>query len=113
MDNWWVFLLFAVTCAVCVLIMSKVNKKYMNYLANDGDKISIKNTKSINDILKEDGCSRSFANADYALPEKDFFEDEITELPRSEEELFSGLSDKEKLDIMEQTGILLSEDKDG
>lgn len=113
MDNWWVFLLFAVTCAVCVLIMSKVNKKYMNYLENDGDKISIKNTKSINDILKEDGCSRSFVNADYTLPEKDFFEDEITELPRSEEELFSGLSDKEKLDIMEQTGILLSEDKDG
>lgn len=113
MDNWWVFLLFAVTCALCVLIMLKTNKKYMNYLENDGGRAGIKKTKTIQDILKEEGCSRSFENADYDIPKQDFFEDEATELPCSEEELFSGLSDEEKFDIMKQTGLLLSEDENG
>ena len=67
--------------------------------------------ESPKDIWKKEGCSRSFENAEYTLPDEDFFEDEKTEFPQTEEELFSGLSDEEKQEIMREAG--LSEDEDG
>ena len=104
MGNWWVYLLFAATCALGVLIAARANRKYMNYYENNM-------TKEPEDIWKKEGCSRSFENAEYTLPEEDFFENEETELPDTEEELFSGLSDEEKQEIMREAG--LSEDEDG
>ena len=111
MGNWWVYLLFAATCALGVLIAARANRKYMNYYENNMTKELEKKAESPKDIWKKEGCSRSFENSEYTLPEEDFFENEETELPDTEEELFSGLSDEEKQEIMREAG--LSEDEDG
>ena len=110
MENWWVYVLFAVTCALCVLIMTKTNRKYMNYYENSMTKTAGKKDDLPKDIWKKEGCSRSFDNAEYDLPEEDFFGNEKTELPE-EEEIFSGLSEEEKNEILKETGLL--EDEDG
>ena len=73
------------------------------------DKNSWKKDDSPKDIWKKEGCSRSFDNAEYDLPEEDFFSNEKTELPE-EEEIFSGLSEEEKNEILKETGLLEGED---
>ena len=35
MGSWWVYLLFAATCALGVLIAARANRKYMNYYENN------------------------------------------------------------------------------
>ena len=46
------------------------------------------------------------------MPEEDFFENEKTELPETEEELFSGLSEEEKEAVITEAGLEKTEDKD-
>ena len=111
MENWWVYLLFAATCALCALLTKKTNKKYMNYYENNMTKTPDKKEDSPKDIWKKEGCSRSFENAEYDVPEEDFFGNEKTELPETGEELFSGLSEEERCEIMKEAGLL--EDEDG
>lgn len=82
----------------------------MNYYENNMTKTAGKKDDSPKDIWKKEGCSRSFDNAEYDLPEEDFFENEETELPDTEEELFSGLSEEEKNEILKETGLLEGED---
>lgn len=110
MEHWWVYLLFAAICALCALITTKTNRKYMNYYENNLTNAPNKKEDSLKDIWKKEGCSRSFENAEYNLSEDDFFEDEKTELPKTEEELFSGLSDEEKQSILKEAGLLENED---
>lgn len=69
----------------------------MNYYENNMTKTAGKKDDSPKDIWKKEGCSRSFDNAEYDLPEEDFFENEETELPDTEEELFSGFQKKKKM----------------
>lgn len=111
MGNWWVYLLFAATCALGVLIAARANRKYMNYYENNMTKEPEEKAESPKDIWKKEGCSRSFENAEYTLPEEDFFENEKTEFPQTEEELFSGISEEEKQSILKEAGLL--EDEDG
>ena len=54
MENWWVYVLFAVTCALCVLIMTKTNRKYMNYYENNMTKTADKKDDSPKDIWKKE-----------------------------------------------------------
>lgn len=111
MGNWWVYLLFAATCALGVLITARANRKYMNYYENNMTKEPEEKAESPKDIWKKEGCSRSFENAEYTLQDEDFFEDEKTEFPQTEEELFSGISEEEKQSILKEAGLL--EDEDG
>lgn len=111
MEHWWVYALFIATCGICALITTKTNRKYMNYYENNMTKTPEIKEDSPKDIWKKEGCSRSFENAEYALPEEDFFGNEKTELPETEEELFSGLSEEEKREILKESGLL--EDEDG
>ena len=64
MGNWWVYLLFAATCALGVLIAARANRKYMNYYENNMTEEPEKKAESPKDIWKKEGCSRSFENAE-------------------------------------------------
>ena len=45
----------------------------MNYYENNMTKTPDKKEDSPKDIWKKEGCSRSFENAEYDVPEEDFF----------------------------------------
>ncbi len=112
LENWWIFLIFAATCVLCALISAKTSRKYMNYYENGGNNAPEVKEPSPKEIWKKEGCSRSFENAEFELPEEDFFENEKTELPETEEELFSGLSEEEKEAVITEAGLEKTEDKD-
>lgn len=105
MENWWIFLIFSATCVLCAFISAKTSRKYMNYYESDGSSAPPEKKPSPKEILKKEGCFRSFENAELELPKEDFFENEKTELPETMEELFSGLSEEEKEAVIKEAEL--------
>lgn len=57
----------------------------------------------------EEGNRRDFEQAEYTLPEEDFFEREKTEFAETFEEEFGSLSDEEIESVLEEAGLFEKE----
>ncbi|MGN0627054.1 MAG: hypothetical protein ACI4IT_03725 [Oscillospiraceae bacterium] len=109
----WVILIFVAVFLVCSFFV----KRFMIRMINSAERqsaVAAINSKEDSplDYWQESGNSRKFENADYPLPEEDFFENEMTELPSLEEAL-SGLSESEAEEIMKIAEISNGEDEHG
>ncbi len=71
---------------------------------------SLSEEKKPEEIFEDSGRRRAFETADYALPEKDFMEEETTEFPDLSDELIE-LSEAEAEEILKESGLYLDEEE--
>ena len=106
MDKLWIVFLFL---GVFLFINNFAKRFFIGLIASDKCESSVfvpeddENDPKV--FWEKEGFRREPEQAEYILPEKDFFEDEKTEFSEDFEEEFSGLSEKEIENILEEAGI--------
>lgn len=110
MDKLWIVLLF-----LCVfLIGSNIVKRLMIRFINSADSqtaISAMTAEKEDSKVfwAEEGKRRDFEQAEFELPEEDFFENEKTEFSESFEDELKNLSEEEISEVLEKTGLFEKE----
>ena len=113
MNKIWIVLLF-----LCVfLLLSSIVKRFAIRFINSAESQSsysptIAEKEDPRVFWNEEGKRREPENAEYELPEEDFFETEKTEFPETFEESFFGLSEDEKEKILSEAGLFEEEGDD-
>ena len=106
MDKLWIVFLFL---GVFLLINNFAKRFFIGLINSDKCESSVfipeddENDPKV--FWKKEGFRRKPEQAEYVLPEEDFFENEKTEFSEEFEGEFSGLSEKEINKILEETGI--------
>lgn len=110
MDKVWIILLFLF---VFLLVSSIVKRLAIRFIssADSQNAVSVitEEKEDPKVFFAEEGLRRDFENAEYTLPEEDFFENEKTEFADSFEKEFDALSDEEARMILEQSGLFEKE----
>lgn len=106
MDKLWIILLFL----GAFLIGSNIVKKLMIRFINSADNQSAVSAMTANKedpkvFWAEEGLRRDFEQAEYELPEEDFFQNEKNEFADDFEEEFANLSEEEAKEILEKAGL--------
>ncbi len=110
MDKIWIVFLFL---GVFFIMNNFVKKIFLRRMASE----SVQEAYTEDAADKEDpkvfwekeGRRREPENAEYVLPEEDFFDNEKTEFFDSFEEEFNNLSDEERNRILEEAGLSLED----
>ena len=106
MDKLWIVFLFL---GVFLLINNFAKRFFIGLINSDKCESSVfvpeddENDPKV--FWEKEGFRRKPEQAEYVLPEEDFFENEKTEFSEEFEGEFSGLSEKEINNILEETGI--------
>ena len=106
MDKLWIVFLFL---GVFLLINNFAKRFFIGLINSDKCESSVfvpeddENDPKV--FWEKEGFRRKPEQAEYVLPEEDFFENEKTEFSEEFEGEFSGLSEKEIKKILEETGI--------
>ena len=106
MDKLWIVFLFL---GVFLLINNFAKRFFIGLINSDKCESSVfvpeddENDPKV--FWEKEGFRRMPEQAEYVLPEEDFFENEKTEFSEEFEGEFSGLSEKEVKNILEEAGI--------
>lgn len=106
MDKLWIVFLFL---GVFLLINNFAKRFFIGLINSDKCESSVfvpeddENDPKV--FWEKEGFRRIPEQAEFVLPEEDFFENEKTEFSEEFEGEFSGLSEKEINNILEETGI--------
>ncbi len=106
MDKLWIVFLFL---GVFLLINNFAKRLLINFIVSGKDQSNLFVPAEEKDDPKvfwnSEGFRREPEQAEFVLPEEDFFGDEKTELSESFENEFSGLSEKETEEILKKAGL--------
>ena len=106
MDKLWIVFLFL---GVFLLINNFAKRFFIGLINSDKCESSVfvpeddENDPKV--FWEKEAFRRKAEQEDFVLPEEDFFENEKTEFSEEFEGEFSGLSEKEIIKILEETGI--------
>lgn len=110
MDKMWIVLLFLCVFLIGNAVVKKIVIRFLNSADNQSAISAIAAEKDDPKVFWEkEGFRREPENAEFVLPEKDFFENEKTEISENFEDEFSGLSDSEAREILLETGLFEKE----
>ncbi len=110
MGKFWIVILFLCVFLICSNIVKRFMLRFINS-AENSEAVSIITAEKDNAKIfwEKEGFRRNPSIAEFELPEKDFFENENTELSEDLEEEFKNLSDDEVEKILEESGLLKRE----
>lgn len=110
MDKLWIILLFLGVFLIGSNIVKKVMIRFINSADNQSGLSAMTAEKEDPRVFwKEEGKRRDFEQAEYELPEEDFFENEKTELALDFEKEIAALSDEEINIIFEEADLFEKE----
>ena len=112
MDKLWIIPLFlviflALNNTVKSLIIKRIASKEKE--EPSASSVGFEEKEDPRVFFREEGLRREPENAEYDLPEKDFFENEETEFFEHFEEEFSGLSEDDAEKILFEAGLFEKE----
>ncbi|MBR5309812.1 MAG: hypothetical protein IKU42_01650 [Oscillospiraceae bacterium] len=113
MDKLWIVLLF-----LCVFFIGNgmIKRLFVRYMssgkAEDINFVSAEDKEDPKIYWEKSGNRREPENAEFVLPDEDFFENEKLEFYQNFEDEFSGLSDEEKEKILHEAELYSEEGKD-
>ena len=112
MDKFWIVLLFLFVFLLVSSIIKRLAIRFINS-ADAQNSVSVITAEKEDPKVfwKEEGLRRDFEQAEFSLPEEDFFEKEKTELPHDFEDEFSGLSENEIEKILKEAKLFDEEDR--
>ena len=110
MDKLWIVLLFL---GVFLLLSNIVKRFAVRFISSAENQNAVSAMVSEKDdpkvFWKEEGFRREPQQADFELPEEDFFENEKTEMSENFEDEFKNLSEEEQNMIFEESGLFETE----
>ena len=110
MDKLWIVLLFLGVFLLGSNIIKGIAIRFINSAENQSSVSVITAEKDDPKVFwNEKGFRREPQQAEFVLPEEDFFENEKTEFPGNFEDEFKNLSEEEKNRIFEEAGIFETE----
>ena len=110
MDKLWIVLLFLGVFLLGSNIIKGIAIRFINSAENQSSVSVITAEKDDPKVFwNEKGFRREAQQAEFVLPEEDFFENEKTEFPDNFEDEFKNLSEEEKNRIFEEAGIFETE----
>lgn len=110
MDKLWIVLLFLGVFLLGSNIIKGIAIRFINSAENQSSVSVITAEKDDPKVFwNEKGFRREPQQAEFVLPEEDFFENEKTEFPENFEDEFKNLSEEEKNRIFEEAGIFETE----
>lgn len=106
MDKIWIVLLFLGVFLIGSGIVRRVVIRFINSAEGQSAVSAMVYEKEDPKVFwQEEGKRREPENAEYVLPEEDFFENEQTEFFETFEEELKNLSDEDKEQIFEEAGL--------
>lgn len=110
MDKMWIVLLFLGVFLIADNIIRRIAIRSLNSAENQSAVSAITTEKEDTRVFwAEEGLRREPENAEFELPEEDFFGNEKTEISEKFEDEFSGLSEEETEKILKETGLFEKE----
>ena len=110
MDKLWIVLLFL---GVFLFVNNFIKRAAIRFLNSADNQSSVSAITAEKDDPKvfweENGFRREAQQADYELPEADFFENEKTEFSENFEDELKNLSEKEIAEVLEEAGLFEKE----
>lgn len=110
MDKIWIVFLFL---GVFLIGNNLIKRIIFGKIASDAmenpSEVTFEEKEDLRVFWAEEGLRREPENAEYVLPEEDFFENEKNEFSESFEEEFHGLSDEEKEKILMEAELFEKE----
>lgn len=108
MDKLWIVLLFLGVFFIGSSLVKRLMIRFINSADNQSAISAMTADKEDPKVFwAEEGLRRDFEQAEYDLPEEDFFENEITEIDFEKD--IENLSDEEINAILEETGLFEEE----
>ena len=106
MDKMWIVLLFLCVFLIGNAVVKKIVIRFLNSADNQSAISAIAAEKDDPKVFWEkEGFRREPENAEFVLPEEDFFENEKTEFPEKFEEEFENLSEEEIDKVLTDAGL--------
>ena len=110
MDKLWIVLLFLGVFLFVNNLIKRAAIRFLNSADNQSSVSAITAEKDDPKVFwKENGFRREAQQADYELPEADFFENEKTEFSESFEDEFKNLSEEEIGKVLTDAGLFEKE----
>ena len=110
MDKIWIVLLFLGVFLLGSNIIKGIAIRFLNSAENQSSVSMIISEEDDPKVFwKENGFRREAQQADYELPEEDFFENEKTEFSESFEDEFKNLSEEEIGKVLTDAGLFEKE----
>ena len=110
MDKLWIVLLFLGVFLILSNLIKSFAIKFLNSAENQSSVSAIVSEKDDPKVFwKEKGFRREPEQADYELPEEDFFGNEKTEISENFEDELKNLSEEEIGEVLEKSGLLAKE----
>lgn len=113
MDKLWIVLLFLGVFLIGSNIIKRIAIRFINSAENQSSFFAAAAEKDDPKVFwEEKGFRREPEQAEFDLPEEDFFGNEKTEFSENFEDEFKNLSEEEMNGIFEEAGILETEGED-
>ena len=110
MDKLWIVLLFLGVFLFVNNLIKRAAIRFLNSADNQSSVSAITAEKDDPKVFwEENGFRREAQQADYELPEEDFFENEKTEFSESFEDEFKNLSEEEIGEVLKEAGLFEKE----
>lgn len=110
MDKLWIVLLFLGVFLILSNLIKSFAIKFLNSAENQSSVSAIVSEKDDPKVFwKEKGFRREPEQADYNLPEEDFFENEKNEFSESFEDELKNLSEEEIGEVLKEAGLFEKE----
>ena len=106
MDKLWIVLLFLGVFLLGSNIIKGIAIRFLNSAENQSSVSMIISEEDDPKVFwEEKGFRRKAEQADFVLPEEDFFENEKTEFSEDFEKELSGISEEEANEILKEAGL--------